>query len=95
LSPGGIELLTLTKRPNEPGLLESAGEKLSRVNALDGVVRRSHELEEAERLLRLSLEEVALERSTLSELKRSDPRQKRDRAACSKPDPGAKRVDCT
>ena len=57
------------------GLLEAAGEKLSRGKAIDGAVRRSHDLEEAERLLRLSLEEVALERSALPDLKRSDPRK--------------------
>ena len=60
LSPGEIGLLTLTKSANELGPLESAGEKLSRVKAVDAAVRRSHELEETERLLRLSLEEVAL-----------------------------------
>ena len=69
--PGGSE----SSRERVLGLLESAGEKLSRGKAVDGAVRRSHDLEEAERLLRLSLEEVALERSTLSALKRNDPRK--------------------
>ncbi len=76
------------------GLLESAGEKLSRGKAVDGAVRRSHDLEEAERLLRLSLEEVALERSDIIRVETERPSQNPDRAALSKPDGGAERVDC-
>jgi putative transposase len=57
------------------GLLETAGEKLHRGKALDGAVRRSHDLDEAERLLQAGLEHVSLERSGLASLKRSDPRK--------------------
>ncbi len=57
------------------GVLESAGEKLGRGKAIDGAVRRSHDLEEAKRLLRLGLEELALEQSGLEALRRSDPRK--------------------
>ncbi len=53
--------------------MKSAGEKFRRGKALDGSVRRSHEVEEAERLLRMGLEQLALERSALAALKRSDP----------------------
>jgi putative transposase len=56
-------------------LLEATGEKFRRGKALDGAVRRSHDLEEAERLLRLGLEQFALKRSALAGLKRSDPRK--------------------
>lgn len=56
-------------------LLEATGEKLQRGKALDGAVRRSHDLEEAERLLEAGLQHVALERSALGTLKRSDPRK--------------------
>ena len=47
-------------------LLESAGDKLRRGKAFDRAVRRSHHVEEAERLLRLGLEQLALERSALA-----------------------------
>jgi hypothetical protein len=57
------------------GLLEAAGEKLSRKKAIDGAVRRSHDLEEAERLLNAGLREMSLERSSLATLKRSDRRK--------------------
>ena len=56
-------------------LLGSAGEKFRRGKALDGAVRRSHDLEEAERLLEEGLKQLALERSALSGLKRNDPRK--------------------
>ncbi len=41
-------------------VLESAGDKLRRSKALDRAVRGSHHVEEAERLLRLGLEQLAL-----------------------------------
>ena len=56
-------------------LLDSAGERFRRGKAIDGAVRRSHDLEEAERLLRVGLEQVALERTALPALKRNDPRK--------------------
>ncbi len=56
-------------------LLEAGGEKLSRRKELDGAVRQSHDLEEAERLLALGLKALSLQRDELRTLKRSDPRK--------------------
>ena len=57
------------------GLVEAASEKLSRRKAVDGAVRQSHDLDEAERLLEAGLKEMALDRAALAELKRSDRRK--------------------
>ncbi len=56
-------------------LIERAGEKLSQAKEVDAAVRRSHDAEEAQRLLRRSLEYFGLEKAALVELKRSDPRK--------------------
>jgi hypothetical protein len=57
------------------GLLESAGEKLSRKKEVDGAIRRSHGEEEARRLFERGMNYFALNRSELVGLKRSDPRK--------------------
>ena len=57
------------------GLLESAGEKLSRKKEVDGVIRRSHGEEEARRLFERGISYFGLSRSELVGLKRSDPRK--------------------
>ena len=56
------------------GLLESAGEKLSRKKEVDGVIRQNHGEEEARRLLERVTSYLGLHHSELAELKRNDPR---------------------
>ncbi len=57
------------------GLLESAGEKLSRKKEVDGVIRQNHGEEEARRLLERVTSYFGLHHSELAELKRNDPRK--------------------
>ncbi len=49
--------------------------EIKRRKAVDGAVRQSHDLDEAERLLEAGLKEMALDRAALAELKRSDRRK--------------------
>ncbi len=57
------------------GLIEGAGEKLSRAKEVDGPIRRSHDAEEAQRLLGRALSYLGLEVDELAAMKRSDARK--------------------
>jgi hypothetical protein len=56
-------------------LLEQTSEKLSRGKQLDGVVRQSHNYDEAERLLHAGLLHFTLQPAQLGELKKNDLRK--------------------
>ena len=57
------------------GLLEQTGEKFSKGRNMDAGVKRSYDLEEAQRLVRRALEHFGLDREQLPVLKRNDPRK--------------------
>jgi REP-associated tyrosine transposase len=57
------------------GLIEKAGEKFSRGKEVDGAVKRSHGEDEARRLLERGLDYFTLQGTSLTALKRSDPRK--------------------
>lgn len=56
-------------------LLEETSEKISRGKQLDGVVRRSHNDDEAGRLLRSGLQHYGLDSTQLGQLRKNDPRK--------------------
>jgi len=57
------------------GLIEKAGEKLSKAREVDASIRRSHGEEEAGRLLRRGMEHFGLEETELKAVKRNDARK--------------------
>src|SRR5882724_133583 len=57
------------------GLIEKAGEKLSKAKEVDASIKRSHGEEEARRLLRRGMEHFGLEETELRAIKRNDARK--------------------
>lgn len=57
------------------GLIEKAGEKLSKAKEVDASIKRSHGEEEACRLLQRGLEHLGLEETELRAMKRNDERK--------------------
>lgn len=57
------------------GLIEKAGEKLSKAREVDASIKRSHGEEEACRLLRRGMEHFGLEETELRAIKRNDARK--------------------
>ena len=56
-------------------LIEQTSEKFSQRKAIDGVVRRSHDGAEAERLLQAGLQHFGLDAEQVLQLKKNDPRK--------------------
>jgi REP element-mobilizing transposase RayT len=57
------------------GLMEQAGERLSKSKELDAAIKRSHGEEEASRLLRQGIEYLRLDERELRTSKKNDPRK--------------------